>query len=271
MLRRDHGLHAGPRGGRVRVRHIGKIYGVIFTACGLASFCGPYIFASAKELTGGFTCALFAEAGLAVLGLVLTASLHKAKTKEQIDSPGSFVDTRDDSGAGRNSRHDSSCERTGAWHEVAFIGWRGMVGSVLMDRMLAEGDSRGSNRSFHHLAGGPEGPQGGHHDPSSQGCLRREELRTAEHHRHLPGQRPTKEVYPKLRKSGWKGYWIDASSALRMKDDSIIILDPVNRGVIDRGLKKGIRDYIGGNCTVSLMLMAIGGLFRENRVEWVSS
>jgi aspartate-semialdehyde dehydrogenase len=81
----------------------------------------------------------------------------------------------------------------------------------------------------------------------------------------------TKAVYPKLRGQGWKGYWIDAASALRMEKDSIIILDPVNRDVIDEGLAAGMKDYIGGNCTVSLMLMAIGGLFRKKHVEWLST
>ena len=81
----------------------------------------------------------------------------------------------------------------------------------------------------------------------------------------------TKEIYPKLRKEGWKGYWIDAASSLRMENDSVIVLDPVNRSVIDKALKDGLRDYIGGNCTVSLMLMALGGLFDKNLVEWISS
>jgi len=81
----------------------------------------------------------------------------------------------------------------------------------------------------------------------------------------------TKRVYPELRKRGWNGYWIDSSSALRMKDDSIIVLDPVNRDVIDKGLLSGIRTYVGGNCTVSLMLMALSGLFKEGLIEWISS
>jgi aspartate-semialdehyde dehydrogenase len=81
----------------------------------------------------------------------------------------------------------------------------------------------------------------------------------------------THEIYPPLRAAGWKGYWIDAASALRMKDDAVIILDPVNRHVIDAALTAGVRDYIGGNCTVSLMMMALGGLFREGLVEWISS
>jgi aspartate-semialdehyde dehydrogenase len=81
----------------------------------------------------------------------------------------------------------------------------------------------------------------------------------------------TNEIYPKLRAAGWQGYWIDAASALRMKDNAVIVLDPVNRDVIDAALQKGIKDYIGGNCTVSLMLMALGGLFRHGLIEWVSS
>jgi aspartate-semialdehyde dehydrogenase len=85
------------------------------------------------------------------------------------------------------------------------------------------------------------------------------------------GSDHTKEVYPKLRQGGWKGYWIDAASALRMNSDSIIVLDPVNRDVIDKGIASGIKDFIGGNCTVSLMLMGLGGLFKENLVEWITS
>jgi len=81
----------------------------------------------------------------------------------------------------------------------------------------------------------------------------------------------TNAVHPKLRAAGWKGYWIDAASALRMKDDAVIILDPVNRGVIDAALRAGVRDYIGGNCTVSLMMLALGGLLREDLVEWITS
>jgi aspartate-semialdehyde dehydrogenase len=81
----------------------------------------------------------------------------------------------------------------------------------------------------------------------------------------------TEKCHPELRKQGWKGYWIDAASTLRMADDSVIILDPVNRGVIDRALDKGVKDFVGGNCTVSLMLMALGGLFEKDLVEWMTS
>jgi aspartate-semialdehyde dehydrogenase len=155
---------------------------------------------------------------------------------------------------------------------VAFIGWRGMVGSVLMDRMIAEKDfCRFEPVFFTTSQVGQKGPKIGVSIPLLKDAYDLKELKTADVIVTCQGSDHTKEVYPKLRKGGWKGYWIDASSALRMRDDSIIILDPVNRDVIDKGLKKSIKNYIGGNCTVSLMLMAIGGLFREGLVEWLSS
>jgi aspartate-semialdehyde dehydrogenase len=80
----------------------------------------------------------------------------------------------------------------------------------------------------------------------------------------------TSEIYPRLRASGWSGYWIDAAKTLRMQDDAVIVLDPVNRPVIDAALRKGIRNYIGGNCTVSVMMMALAGLFRRDAIEWVT-
>jgi aspartate-semialdehyde dehydrogenase len=163
-------------------------------------------------------------------------------------------------------------ERIGHMARVAFIGWRGMVGSVLMDRMIAEKDFRGFEPVFFTTSQvGQKGPKIGVSIPLLKDAYDLKELKTADVIVTCQGSDHTKEVYPKLRKGGWKGYWIDASSALRMRDDSIIILDPVNRDVIDKGLKKGIKNYIGGNCTVSLMLMAIGGLFREGLVEWLSS
>jgi aspartate-semialdehyde dehydrogenase len=155
---------------------------------------------------------------------------------------------------------------------VAFIGWRGMVGSVLMDRMMAEDDFHGFEPVFFTTSQvGQKGPKVGIRIPPLKDAYDVRELKTADIIGTCQGSDHTKEIYPKLRKAGWKGFWIDASSALRMNENGIIILDPVNRDVIDRGLNKGIRDYIGGNCTVSLMLMAIGGLFRENLVEWVTS
>jgi aspartate-semialdehyde dehydrogenase len=155
---------------------------------------------------------------------------------------------------------------------VAFIGWRGMVGSVLMDRMMAEDDFHGFEPVFFTTSQiGQKGPKVGIRIPPLKDAYDVRELKTSDIIVTCQGSDHTKEIFPKLRKAGWKGFWIDASSALRMNENSIIILDPVNRDVIDRGLNKGIRDYIGGNCTVSLMLMAIGGLFRENLVEWVTS
>ena len=155
---------------------------------------------------------------------------------------------------------------------VAFIGWRGMVGSVLMDRMMAEDDFHGFEPVFYTTSQvGLKGPKIGLKIPPLKDAYDIKGLKTADIIVTCQGSDHTKEVCPKLRKAGWKGYWIDASSAMRMNNESIIILDPVNRDVIDKGLKKGIKDYIGGNCTVSLMLMGIGGLFKANLVEWVTS
>jgi len=156
--------------------------------------------------------------------------------------------------------------------KVAFIGWRGMVGSVLMDRMMAEDDFHGFEPVFFTTSQvGQKGPKIGKGTSVLKDAYDLKELKTADIIVTCQGSDHTKQVFPKLRKSGWKGYWIDAASALRMQDDSIIILDPVNRDVIDRGIRKGIRNFIGGNCTVSLMLMGLGGLFRENLVEWITS
>ncbi|HVN70515.1 MAG TPA: aspartate-semialdehyde dehydrogenase [Desulfomonilia bacterium] len=156
--------------------------------------------------------------------------------------------------------------------KVAFIGWRGMVGSVLMERMIAEDDFHGYEPVFYTTSQvGQKGPKIGLKIPPLKDAYDIKDLKTADIIVTCQGSDHTKDVFPRLRKSGWKGYWIDASSALRMEDDSIIVLDPVNRDVIDKGLKKGIKNYIGGNCTVSLMLMGIGGLFRERSVEWVTS
>ena len=155
---------------------------------------------------------------------------------------------------------------------IGFIGWRGMVGSVLMERMLAEKDFKGFEPVFASTSQvGQDGPDIGMDVPPLQDAFDIEKLSSMDVIVTCQGGGYTKEVYPKLRESGWKGYWIDAASALRMNDDSVIVLDPVNRPVIDRALEKGIKDYIGGNCTVSLMLMGIGGLFQKGLVEWLSS
>lgn len=152
---------------------------------------------------------------------------------------------------------------------VGLVGWRGMVGSVLMERMLAERDFERIDPVFFSTsnAGGvaPLGtsPLGDAYDLAA--LARMDAIMTCQ------GGDYTSEVHGRLRAAGWSGYWIDAASSLRMKDDAIIVLDPVNRPVIDRALAGGVRDFIGGNCTVSLMLMAIDGLIKAGWVEWVSA
>ena len=155
---------------------------------------------------------------------------------------------------------------------VGFIGWRGMVGSVLMERMREEGDFNDIEPTFFTTSnvGGP-GPSIGKpvgvlKDANDVAALAKHDVLIS-----CQGGDYTKAIHPKLRAAGWDGYWIDAASALRMDKDAVIILDPVNKPVIDRAITAGVRDYIGGNCTVSLMMMAIDGLFRADVVEWVSA
>ncbi|KHN50119.1 aspartate-semialdehyde dehydrogenase [Pectobacterium fontis] len=155
---------------------------------------------------------------------------------------------------------------------VGFIGWRGMVGSVLMQRMVEERDFDLIHPVFFSTSQhGEPAPALGGHPGVLQDAYNIEALRALDIIITCQGGDYTNEVYPKLRESGWQGYWIDAASSLRMKDDAIIILDPVNHGVIKQGLDKGIKTFAGGNCTVSLMLMSLGGLFANNLVEWVSA
>ncbi|MEL4889070.1 aspartate-semialdehyde dehydrogenase [Pectobacterium betavasculorum] len=155
---------------------------------------------------------------------------------------------------------------------VGFIGWRGMVGSVLMQRMQEERDFDVIHPVFFSTSQhGEPAPALGGHQSVLQDAYNIEALRALDIIITCQGGDYTNEVYPKLRESGWQGYWIDAASSLRMKDDAIIILDPVNHGVIQQGLDKGIKTFAGGNCTVSLMLMSLGGLFANNLVEWVSA
>jgi len=155
---------------------------------------------------------------------------------------------------------------------VGFIGWRGMVGSVLMERMLTEGDFKGYEPLFFSTSQvGGKGPAIGVDIPPLADAYDIDLLSTLDIIVTCQGGDYTKAVYGKLRLRGWRGYWIDAASTLRMEPDSIIVLDPVNRSVIDRGLAQGIKNYIGGNCTVSLMLMALGGLFAHNLVEWMTT
>jgi aspartate-semialdehyde dehydrogenase len=155
---------------------------------------------------------------------------------------------------------------------IGFIGWRGMVGSVLLERMQEERDFIGFEPIFFTTSNvNGKGPDVGLNIPRLKDALDIKLLSTMDIILTCQGGDYTKKVYPELRNQGWKGYWIDSSSALRMNDDSIIVLDPVNRAVIDAGLISGIKTYVGGNCTVSLMLMAISGLFASGHIEWVSS
>lgn len=155
---------------------------------------------------------------------------------------------------------------------VGFVGWRGMVGSVLMERMQAEGDLRGLEPEFFSTTQmGRAAPDVGVEAPPVADAAAVDRLGSHDAIVSCQGGDYTRKVLPELRASGWNGYWIDAASAKRMDDDSIIVLDPVNRNVIDRAITDGVRNYIGGNCTVSLMLMALHGLFREGWVEWLSA
>lgn len=155
---------------------------------------------------------------------------------------------------------------------VGFIGWRGMVGSVLMQRMRDNGDFEGLEPTFFSTSAvGGKGPTIAGHTFELQDAHDVEMLRRLPVLVTCQGSEWTQAVYPKLRATGWKGYFIDAARALRMNDDTVLILDPVNMKVIERGLAQGIKTYCGPNCTVSLMLMAIDGLFKANVVEWVSS
>ena len=154
---------------------------------------------------------------------------------------------------------------------VGLVGWRGMVGSVLMDRMQAEGDFALIEPMFFSTsnAGGNAPAMAKNetrlHDANDIAQLKRcDIIITAQ------GGEYTKAVYPQLRAQGWKGYWIDAAKTLRMNDDAVIVLDPVNMPVIKDAMARGVKDYIGGNCTVSCMLMGVGALFKADLVEWMT-
>jgi aspartate-semialdehyde dehydrogenase len=156
--------------------------------------------------------------------------------------------------------------------KIGFIGWRGMVGSVLMSRMLEEGDFKGFEPIFFTTSNvGGAGPDVGIDIPPLKDAFDVSLLSSLDILVTCQGGDYTKQIYPELRKNSWQGYWIDSASALRMNEESIIVLDPVNRDVIDSGLSSGVKTYIGGNCTVSLMLMALSGLFRAELVAWISS
>ncbi|MEW6600048.1 MAG: aspartate-semialdehyde dehydrogenase [Nitrospirota bacterium] len=156
--------------------------------------------------------------------------------------------------------------------KVGMIGWRGMVGSVLMGRMKEEKDFDHIEPVFFTTSNvGGKAPNIGKGESTLKDAKSIDDLKKTDIVLTCQGGDYTNEVYPKLRAAGWNGYWIDAASALRMTKDSIIILDPVNMDVIKKGLSDGIKNYIGGNCTVSLMLMALGGLYEKGLVEWMSA
>ena len=158
--------------------------------------------------------------------------------------------------------------------KVGLVGWRGMVGSVLMQRMVEEGDFAHIDPVyFSTSAAGGKAPVFGGKEASLplQDASNIEALKACEIIITCQGGDYTKEVFPKLRAAGWNGHWIDAASSLRMADDAVIVLDPVNMHVIKDALAKGGKNWIGGNCTVSLMLMGLGGLFKHDLVEWVSA
>jgi len=155
---------------------------------------------------------------------------------------------------------------------VGLVGWRGMVGSVLMQRMREENDFAHIEPVFFTTSNiGGKSPDFVSGAPALKDAKSIDELKSLDIIITCQGGDYTTEVFPKLREAGWKGHWIDAASTLRMKDDAVIILDPVNMDVIKGALANGGRNWIGGNCTVSLMLMALGGLFKAGHVEWMSS
>ena len=159
---------------------------------------------------------------------------------------------------------------------VGIVGWRGMVGSVLVQRMREERDFDHVEPVFFSTSqAGGQGPAIGANAAKPTEPVK--DAKDVAELKKLPviiscqGGDYTNEIYPKLRGAGWTGYWIDAASALRMADDSVIILDPLNMDLIKKSLASGIKNYIGGNCTVSLMLMGMAGLFQRDEVEWMTS
>lgn len=152
--------------------------------------------------------------------------------------------------------------------KVGLVGWRGMVGSVLMERMKAENDFAVIDAHYFSTSqAGESGPDGKKlKDAASISDLAEMDVVLT-----CQGGEWTKEIHPKLRAYGWQGHWIDAASSLRMADQAVIILDPINQRVIDQARETGLKDWIGGNCTVSLMLMGLGSLFKKGWVEWATS
>ena len=154
---------------------------------------------------------------------------------------------------------------------IGFVGWRGMVGSVLTQRMLEEHDFDHIEPTFFTTSNvGGKGPAIGRETPPLKDAADLKALGALEAIVTCQGGDYSNDVLPKLRAAGWTGYWIDAASALRMKEDAVIILDPVNRDVIDAAYRNGVKNFIGGNCTVTLMMMALAGLFRHDLIEWMT-
>ena len=155
---------------------------------------------------------------------------------------------------------------------VGLVGWRGMVGSVLMDRMKTEGDFELIEPLFFSTSNsGGKAPALAKNETTLQDAFNIEALKRCEIIITAQGGDYTGEVFPKLRAAGWKGHWIDAASTLRMDKDAVIILDPVNLPVIQKALAAGGKNWIGGNCTVSCMLMGVGALYKAGLVEWMST
>ena len=155
---------------------------------------------------------------------------------------------------------------------VGLVGWRGMVGSVLMQRMQDEGDFAHIEPVFFTTSNpGGAAPAMAKNETKLKSATDIAELSKCEIIISCQGGDYTTEIFPKLRASGWNGYWIDAASTLRMNDDAVIVLDPVNLDVIKDALARGVKNYVGGNCTVSCMLMGLGGLFQHGLVDWMTS
>lgn len=155
---------------------------------------------------------------------------------------------------------------------VGLVGWRGMVGSVLLQRMQEEGDFAHIEPVFFSTSNaGGKAPALAKNETTLQDANNIDALRKCDIIITCQGGDYTTDVFPKLRAAGWNGYWIDAASTLRMKDDAIIILDPVNLDVIKTALGRGVKNYVGGNCTVSCMMMGLGGLFQHDLIEWMTS
>lgn len=155
---------------------------------------------------------------------------------------------------------------------VGLVGWRGMVGSVLMQRMQEEGDFDHIEPVFFSTSNaGGKAPAMAKNETTLKDANDIEALKKCDVVLTAQGGDYTNDVFPRLRAAGWNGYWIDAASSLRMKDDAIIVLDPVNLGVIKDALSKGVKNFIGGNCTVSCMMMGLGCLFQHDLVEWMTS